>query len=74
MTLGALAEAISARLHGDAGIRIRAVATLSGAGEGTVTFLANRRYRPQLRGTSASAVILDEEFLAECPVDRKSVV
>ena len=68
MTLGALAAALPATLHGNPGIRIHGVATLASAGPGTLTFLANRRYRPQLATTAASAVVLDEEFLAECPV------
>ncbi len=67
MTLGALAERLSARLHGDAGIAIDGVATLAGAGPGELSFLANRRYRPQLRATRAAAVVLDDEFLADCP-------
>jgi len=67
MTLGAIAEALSARLRGDAGVRVARVATLAGAGPGDLSFLANRRYRPQLRATRASAVILAEEFAADCP-------
>ena len=67
MTLGALATALSASLHGDAEIRISRVATLSNAGPGTLTFLANRRYRTQLAATRADAVVLDEEFVHECP-------
>ena len=68
MTLGALAAALSATLHGDGDIPISSVATLASAGPGALSFLANRRYRPQLAATRASAVVLDAEFLAECPV------
>lgn len=68
MTLGELAAALSARLHGDGETCISGVATLASAGPGTLSFLANRRYRPQLAMTRASAVVLDDEFLAECPV------
>jgi UDP-3-O-[3-hydroxymyristoyl] glucosamine N-acyltransferase len=67
MTLGTLAKALSAQLHGDADIRIHAVATLADAGAGQISFLANRRYRPQLDTTSASAVILSAEFAQDCP-------
>lgn len=67
MMLGALAEALGATLHGDAGTRVEGVATLTGAGPGQLSFLANRRYRPQLRETRASAVILSEEFAVDCP-------
>ncbi len=67
MTLGALAKALCARLDGDAGIRVGAVAALADARPGEVSFLANRRYRPQLDSTAASAVILSPEFAGECP-------
>jgi len=62
MTLGTLANALSAQLHGDAQIRIHAVATLGDASAGEISFLANRRYRSQLKTTNASAVILSAEF------------
>ena len=68
MTLGALGEALGAELRGDVNTQIERVATLGTAGSGAVSFLSNRRYRPQLRNTRASAVILSQEFAAECPV------
>lgn len=67
MTLGALAEALSAELHGDAQTRIRAVAPLADAKAGEISFLSNRRYFPQLSSTSASAVILSAQFAEDCP-------
>jgi UDP-3-O-[3-hydroxymyristoyl] glucosamine N-acyltransferase len=67
MKLGELAEALSASLHGEAELRVTGVATLAAATPGTLSFLANRRYRPQLRSTGASAVVLEQEFLADCP-------
>jgi len=67
-TLGELARRLELRLRGDAGQVIESVATLQGAGPRALSFLANRRYRPALRTTRAEAVILAEEFLADCPV------
>lgn len=67
-TLGAIADALSAKLVGDADVRVERVATLANAGPGDLTFLANRRYRPQLSTTRASAVVLSEEFAGDCPV------
>ena len=67
MTLGALAEALSAQLHGDETISIHAVATLVDADIGDISFLSNRRYRSQLNTTRASAVIVAQEFVAACP-------
>ena len=45
------------------------MATLDDAGPGDIAFLANRRYRGQLATTRASAVILQAEDSAACPVD-----
>lgn len=63
-----IAEELGAQVHGDENCRIDHVATLAGAGPGGISFLANRRYRPQLLTTRASAVILEAESLSSCPV------
>jgi UDP-3-O-[3-hydroxymyristoyl] glucosamine N-acyltransferase len=63
-----IAEELGAQVHGDEDCRIDHVATIADAGPGGISFLANRRYRPQLLTTRASAVILDQEFLSACPV------
>lgn len=63
-----IAERLGAQVHGDGDCRIDHVATLAEAGPGGISFLANRRYRPQLLTTRATAVILDSEFLSSCPV------
>jgi len=63
-----IAEALGAEVHGDENCRIDQVATLADAMPGSISFLANRRYRPQLLSTRASAVILESEFLSVCPV------
>ena len=67
VSLNELASSLGATVHGDGGTRVDHVATLASAGPGAVTFLANRRYRSQLPGTGASAVILQPEFVDECP-------
>ena len=63
-----IADELGATVHGDESCRIDHVATLADAGPGSISFLANRRYRPQLLSTRASAVILEPEFLSSCPV------
>lgn len=68
-----IAEALGARVHGDDDCRIDRVATLADADPGSISFLANRRYRPQLLRTRASAVILDREFVSACPVTALEV-
>ena len=56
--LGRLAERLGAELRGDPDRVVRAIAPLGVAGEGDLSFLANRRYLNDLRTTRASAVIL----------------
>lgn len=67
LKLGELASRLAVDLRGDPELEIDRVATLANAGPGDVTFLANRRYRGFLRDTQASAVLLEPEFLDECP-------
>lgn len=67
LTLDELASRLGATVHGSGDTRVDHVATLASAGKGALSFLANRRYRPQLRDTGASAVILAPEFVDECP-------
>ena len=67
-TLGELAVRFGLELRGDPDTRIEAVATLREARPGTITFLANPRYRRLLRTTAASAVVLDAATAATCTV------
>lgn len=68
MTLAELAERFSARLAGDGGGRIERVSDLATAGPGSIAFLLDPRYKSLLDTTGASAVILREEHLPDCPV------
>lgn len=68
MKLGELAELAGVRLEGDPRAEITAVSTLRSAGPGSIAFLSNYKYRQYLRETGATAVILSEELLGECPV------
>ena len=61
LTAGRLAERLGATLRGEPGVEIHSVASLETAGPGQVAFLVNPRYRPHLRSTRASAVILAPE-------------
>lgn len=60
-TLGEIAAYVGGRVCGDPNVRIRAAATLSHAGPGDISFLANHRYDKQLESTKASAVIVRQE-------------
>jgi len=57
-SLAALAQRFGLSLQGDGAIMISGIGTLAGAEAGQISFLANSRYRRQLAGSAASAVIL----------------
>jgi UDP-3-O-[3-hydroxymyristoyl] glucosamine N-acyltransferase len=58
MKLGEIATRIGCELRGDPEVEISGVAPIERAAPGTLTFLANPRYRSHLGKTQASAVIL----------------
>lgn len=60
-TLGELAEYVGGRVSGDPNVKIRSASTLGRAGEGEISFLANRKYEKQLWTTKASAVIVGKD-------------
>lgn len=66
-TLGELAVRFGLELAGDPGTQVSGVATLASAGPGSLTFLANPRYRRLLPATRAAAVVLDAGSAADCP-------
>lgn len=69
ITLEELAGKIGAELRkGDPQSTVTSVATLAGAAEGALSFLANTSYRKFLAETEATAVILSAEFADDCPV------
>jgi UDP-3-O-[3-hydroxymyristoyl] glucosamine N-acyltransferase len=67
-SLGELAVRFGLELRGAPEIRVSHVATLAQAREGSLSFLANSRYRRSLRETRASAVILEPTEAQACPV------
>jgi UDP-3-O-[3-hydroxymyristoyl] glucosamine N-acyltransferase len=68
VSLGELAVRFGCELRGDPQILIERVGTLANAQAGSLAFLTNPRYRLQLQGTAASAVILTPAAAAACPV------
>jgi UDP-3-O-[3-hydroxymyristoyl] glucosamine N-acyltransferase len=67
VSLGELAVRFGCELRGDPHTVIERVGTLANAQAGSLAFLANPRYRSQLEGTAASAVILTAAAAASCP-------
>src|ERR1700739_4805449 len=68
MKLQELADKLGCRLEGNPDLEISGVAGIDYAQPGQVTFLANRRYVPQLKTTKASAVLIEEGV----PVQREA--
>ncbi len=65
--LGELAVRFGCELRGDPGVPIERVGTLANAQAGALAFLANPKYRSQLAGTRAAAVILTAAAAEACP-------
>jgi UDP-3-O-[3-hydroxymyristoyl] glucosamine N-acyltransferase len=70
LTLDELAARAGATRVGDGATLIARVATLDNAAPGTIAFLANPRYRPQLRETRASAVIVAPDAADLTPLPK----
>ena len=68
ITLGELAVRYGLELSGDPGLRIQAVASLTAATPGTLTFCSSAKYRRQLASTRATAVVLARDMLPDCSV------
>ncbi len=68
VTLGELAVRFGCELRGDPDVRVDSVAPLASAEPGSVSFLANPRFRTQLEQTRASAVVIDAATAAKSPV------
>jgi UDP-3-O-[3-hydroxymyristoyl] glucosamine N-acyltransferase len=67
-SLGELAVRFGLELRGDPAVRVSHVATLAQATEGSLSFLANSRYRKHLSNTRASAVVVSSDDADACPV------
>jgi UDP-3-O-[3-hydroxymyristoyl] glucosamine N-acyltransferase len=63
-----LAVRFGLALRGEPELRVSRVATLSHADLGSLSFLANPRYRKQMQSTRATAVLVGPENAAGCPV------
>jgi UDP-3-O-[3-hydroxymyristoyl] glucosamine N-acyltransferase len=66
--LGDLAVRFGLALRGEPSLQVSRVATLSHADSGSLSFLANPRYRKQMQATHATAVLVGPEHADDCPV------
>jgi UDP-3-O-[3-hydroxymyristoyl] glucosamine N-acyltransferase len=69
LRLGELAVRFGCELRGDPDATVERVATLGDAGPGSLSFLANPKYRKHLAGTRATAVVVDAATAAACPTN-----
>lgn len=68
LTLGAIAAQLGAVLEGPADLEITGLATLEAATAGQLSFLANPKYKQQLKTTAASAVLVSPADRSHCAV------
>jgi UDP-3-O-[3-hydroxymyristoyl] glucosamine N-acyltransferase len=61
LRLAEIVARLGGELVGDPAVAIHRIATLQSAGPGDLTFLAQPKYRPQLRTTRAAAVVLSQD-------------
>ena len=61
MRLGEIAKQLGCDVDGDASLQITGVAGIEEAGPGELTFLVNRKYRPALETTRASAIFVAKD-------------
>jgi UDP-3-O-[3-hydroxymyristoyl] glucosamine N-acyltransferase len=61
MRLGEIAKLLGCDVEGDASLEIRGVAGIEEAESGDLTFLVNRKYRPALTSTRATAIIVSKD-------------
>jgi UDP-3-O-[3-hydroxymyristoyl] glucosamine N-acyltransferase len=66
LPIGELATRFGCDVVGDPDVTVHRVATLSGAVQGDLSFLANSKYRRFLENTAASAVVVAEEDAERC--------
>jgi len=66
-TLAEIANEIGATVIGDKDLTVNSLATLVNAKSGQISFLANKKYRPQLNQCQASAVIVHQDFVDDVP-------
>lgn len=70
VALARLAELLDAKLIGDGQCEITGLATLQNAKPGQLSFLSNPSYAGQLKTSRASAILIDEKYLDDCPGNK----
>ena len=68
LSLAEIAQRTHGQVIGDERTCISGVGSLAKARRGDLTYLSNQRYRVQLQETKATAVLLSEQNVADCPI------
>lgn len=68
LTAGVIAELIGGSVDGDHHVQVSTVSPIESGSEGSLSFLANPKYNDFLKTTSASVVIVKDDFTAEFAV------
>lgn len=66
-TIEEVAQNIEANIVGDSSVKLTHVADLEDATAGSLSFLSSLQYLDKLKLTQASAVIVPQEFVEDCP-------
>ncbi len=73
ISLDKIAKYIEGEINGDPKVEISNIAKIEEAKEGDISFLANPKYTPYIYTTNASAVIVNEDFIPEKPVQTSLI-
>ena len=68
-TAAQIAGILEGEVDGDGDIEVSKLAKIEEGVEGSLTFLANPKYKPYIYTTQASITIVDKDFVAENPVE-----
>jgi len=63
-----IAGILNGEVEGDEAIEVSKLAKIEEGSEGTLTFLANPKYKSYIYDTQASITIVDKDFIAENPI------
>ena len=67
-TANQIAGILEGTVEGDGEIEVSRLAKIEEGTQGSLTFLANPKYKPYLYTTEASITIVDNEFVVESPI------
>lgn len=67
-TANQIAEILDGQVEGNETIEVSKLAKIEEGSRGSLTFLANLKYKPYIYTTDASITIVDKDFVAESPI------